>query len=454
MNINGRTKVLGIFGNPVKHTLSPDIHNYLGKKLGINSCYVPFPVDDIKKAVEGAYSMGVSGLNVTVPFKESVIPYLSEIDPDAKNIGAVNTLVRTENGFKGYNTDMPGLLRALSVNGVSLKDKNVIILGAGGAARAALYMAVKEGASLVFLINRTLEKAVSLADEINKIFDKNVIKPVKADNISVIPKERYIMIQCTSLGLKKEDGLLIEDDSSYEMADYGYDLIYNPAITPFIEKMMEHAVPCDNGLKMLLYQGIIAYELWNDINVSSDLSDAVYNNLCKKLYGDNIILTGYMGSGKSAVGKKISVLYGMDFIDTDEYIVEKEGMSINEIFERFGEDTFRKMETEALRELSVKCYNTVIATGGGIVLRKENVNILKDTGKIYYLMASPEEIYNRIQYDTTRPLLKSGSSDEVKEKIKTMMEQRRAYYDMSCDIKIETDGKTPEEIAELVYSAL
>ena len=161
-----------------------------------------------------------------------------------------------------------------------------------------------------------------------------------------------------------------------------------------------------------------------------------------------------MGSGKSAVGKKISVLYGMDFIDTDEYIVEKEGMSINEIFERFGEDTFRKMETEALRELSVKCYNTVIATGGGIVLRKENVNILKVTGKIYYLMASPEEIYNRIQYDTTRPLLKSGSSDEVKEKIKTMMEQRRAYYDMSCDIKIETDGKTPEEIAELVYSAL
>jgi shikimate dehydrogenase len=281
-----------------------------------------------------------------------------------------------------------------------------------------------------------------------------VIKPVKADNISVIPKERYIMIQCTSLGLKKEDGLLIEDDSFYEMADYGYDLIYNPAITPFIEKMMEHAVPCDNGLKMLLYQGIIAYELWNDINVSSDLSETVYNNLCKKLYGDNIILTGYMGSGKSAVGKKISVLYGMDFIDTDEYIVEKEGMSINEIFERFGEDTFRKMETEALRELSVKCYNTVIATGGGIVLRKENVNILKVTGKIYYLMASPEEIYNRIQYDTTRPLLKSGSSDEVKEKIKTMMEQRRAYYDMSCDIKIETDGKTPEEIAELVYSAL
>ena len=161
-----------------------------------------------------------------------------------------------------------------------------------------------------------------------------------------------------------------------------------------------------------------------------------------------------MGSGKSAVGKKISILYGMDFIDTDEYIVEKEGMSINEIFERFGEDTFRKMETETLRELSLKCYNTVMATGGGIVLRKENVNILKDIGKIYYLMASPEEIYNRIQYDTTRPLLKSGSSDEVKEKIKTMMEQRRAYYDMSCDIKIETDGKTPEEIAELVYSAL
>lgn len=452
MNINGSTTVLGIFGNPIKHTFSPDIHNYLSKKLELNNIYVPFPVTDIEDAVKGAFSMGIKGLNVTVPFKEAVMPFLSLIDEDAKRIGAVNTLVRTDKGFKGFNTDMPGLGRALRSYNEALEGKNVIILGAGGAARAVAYLAQKENASSIYLVNRTFDKAKNLCDEINELFGNEKIVPVAAAEYSLIPKAEYTMIQCTSLGLNINDGLLIEDDSFYEMASYGYDLIYNPCVTPFIDKLKRKGIKADNGLKMLTYQAIIAYELWNDIKVDDKYADLIYNELAKKIYGPNIILIGYMGSGKSSVAKALADKYQMSFIDTDEYIVKKEGMSINEIFIRFGEDTFRKMETEALKEIAASANDTVIATGGGTILKRENVDILRETGRIYYLMASPEEIYNRVQYDTSRPLLKAKSPEEVKKKIDDMLKQRKGYYEMASDKMLVTDGVTVEKLAEKIYS--
>lgn len=138
MEINGYTRTCGVMGNPVEHTMSPAIHNTLAKELKENLVYVPFrvPEGQVKEAVEGAYALNLLGCNVTVPYKSDVIPYLKEIDGLAERIGAVNTLVRTEGGFKGYNTDMPGLLRAIQSEGIELKNKTVVILGAGGASKA------------------------------------------------------------------------------------------------------------------------------------------------------------------------------------------------------------------------------------------------------------------------------------------------------------------------------
>jgi shikimate dehydrogenase len=205
---------------------------------------------------------------------------------------------------------------------------------------------------------------------------------------------------------------------------------------------------------MLLYQGIIAYEYWFDVNVTQDEADTILSNLCRSLYGNNIILTGYMGSGKTTVGKALAKEYGMTFIDTDQLIEEKAGKSVSKIFEEFGEETFRDMETALLKELRMKSIsNSVISTGGGIVQRKENCELLKEIGEVIYLEADSLTLYERVKNDDTRPLLKDAG-DELKDRIDTMLSKREGFYKLSADHIIDTKGKTLKEIAEEVYIKL
>ncbi len=451
--VNGKTGVLGIFGKPVEHTLSPAIHNTISEELKKDLIYVPFHVeDDIEAAVKGAYAMNVKGINVTVPYKQDVIPHLVSIDENAKKIGAVNTLVRAEGGFRGYNTDMMGLSRAMDNHEIEIEDKNVIILGAGGASRAAVYMCMLRKARVIYLVNRSLDKAMALADEMNELFQRKTIYPIAVEDYKKVPVDSYVMLQCTSMGLKEGDGLLINDDEFYDMAECGYDLIYNPAVTPFMRALNQRNIPVYNGLTMLLYQGIIAYELWNDIKIDEKLCKRVLNVLKRKLYGENIILVGYMGSGKTSVGKCLAEKYGMKLVDTDRLIVENEGITINEIFATLGEGAFREMETGIIKTLQEDCCNTVISTGGGMPIKKENQELLKKLGKVVYLNASPEETYERVKNDTERPLLKSGTKEEVKNKIKSMINERRGYYLKASDVEVKVDGRSVEYIADEIIS--
>ena len=447
--ITGTTGVLGLIGNPVRHTMSPMIHNTLSEELGQDLRYLPFPVEeDVTAAVRGAYHLGIRGLNVTVPHKTAVMEALAEVDDSARIIGAVNTLVRIEGGYKGYNTDMPGLGRALKLRGISLSGQQVIVLGAGGASRAVCTLALSEGADSVWLLNRTLEKAAALAEELNQHFQGNRLTALAAEDYKKVPRMPSILIQCTSLGLHEGDGLLVEDDDFFHMATYGYDLIYNPAVTPFLANCERLGIPCDNGLSMLLYQGIIAYELWTGVSVSKELANRVYTRLRRHLYGENVVLTGYMGCGKSTVGQALAEKTGKDFLDTDAAIEEMQGCCIREIFEEQGEEAFRDMETELLRHLSETCVNTVIATGGGIVLRSENRELLKKTGQVVWLKASPEETLKRVKNDTGRPLLDSASEQEMAEKIQHMLRERGPAYSAAADRTVMTDGKSVVKILQ------
>ena len=284
---------LGIFGHPIKHTLSPIIHDTLSAELGIDERYIAFDVDsNLKDRVRQAYKEGIIGLNITVPYKQEVMEALVEIDSAAVAIGAVNTLVRVEGGYKGYNTDMPGLAKAIESEGISLKGKNVVMLGAGGAARAVAYMCMTCGAARVYIINRTYENAYKLAEDMNNINNPDLEEkstlfiPLASTDYKQVPEGKYIFLQCTSVGLKEKDGLpLVEDRDFYAMAEAGIDLIYNPARTSFLNIIEENGSKAVNGLKMLLYQGIMAYELWNKVSVSDELSDLIYRKLCQKLYG-------------------------------------------------------------------------------------------------------------------------------------------------------------------------
>lgn len=281
-DVTGKTAVCGLIGNPVEHTLSPLIHNTLSELVGMELVYVPFLVEEerVGEAVKGAYALNIKGLNATVPHKSAVIPHLCEVDELAVRIGAVNTLVRTDGGYKGYNTDMPGLYRQLQSEGVELAGKEVILLGAGGAARAVAFMCVQYGAQKVYILNRTLEKAQAVAKEVNESFGKECLMPMALSDYHRIPKKKYLVIQGTSIGLSPNvDDVVIDDPEFYELVETGVDLIYKPVETKFMKLVKATGAKAYNGLKMLLYQGIIAYELWNDIEISDEMAEIVYQKM-------------------------------------------------------------------------------------------------------------------------------------------------------------------------------
>ena len=296
MQINGKTKVYGIVGNPVEHTMSPFIHGIFAEALGIDMVYVPFHVADgqLEAAVKGAYGLNIQGMNVTVPYKSAVIPFLTEIlDPQTKDFGAVNTLVRDarddREGFIGYNTDISGLWRAMESDGVSIKDEEVIILGAGGVGRAVTFMCARN-AKKVYLLNRSAARAGDVAEEVNnklRRYGQDCVTPMAlSDHKKLLTgaENRYVVIQCTSVGLAPNvDDVVISDGDFYHYVKFGYDLIYTPWETTFMKHVRANGGLAFNGLKMLLYQGIDAFELWNGCKVTKELADRAYQKLCERV---------------------------------------------------------------------------------------------------------------------------------------------------------------------------
>lgn len=285
--INGHTRTCGLIGNPVEHTLSPVIHNTLAQIQGDNLVYVPFHVQEglAGEALKGAYALNLLGLNVTVPYKSEVIPYLREVDPLAKKIGAVNTLVRMEGGYKGYNTDMPGLLRAMKEDGVGIRGEKVLVLGAGGVARAVVMLLACEGAEQVYVLNRTPGRAEEIASQVNSMEGRMLVQAMSLKDYDKLPQERLLAIQTTSVGMHPHvEEAVLEEAEFYRRIHTGYDLVMNPANTRFMQLAEAQGGRAFNGLKMLLYQGIIAYELWTGKAVDAALAAQIYGRLQKAAY--------------------------------------------------------------------------------------------------------------------------------------------------------------------------
>lgn len=285
--IDGYTRLCGLIGNPVEHTMSPMIHNALAKREGRNLVYVPFHVEkgQIRQAVKGAFALNVLGLNVTVPYKSEVIEHLDCIDDMAEKIGAVNTLVRTNNGYKGYNTDITGLYRAMCSEKIRLEGEEILILGAGGAARAAAFLCASKGAKKVYILNRTIEKAEGVAEEVNEAFQTGCVSAMCIGDYKKLGTGRkYLAIQATSVGLYPDtEKAVILDREFYERIHTGFDLIYRPFCTKFMSLVREAGGQAFHGLKMLLYQGVEAYELWNGIEVEEEDIQALYGVLLKAM---------------------------------------------------------------------------------------------------------------------------------------------------------------------------
>lgn len=273
--VTGNAMVCGVIGNPVGHSLSPLMHNEIAKALGLDYIYVPCPVEHgtLGEAIRGAYALGFAGLNVTVPYKQEVIPFLAETDVSVRCIGACNTLVRlpdnaaANKGYKGYNTDAEGLFRAMRGQGMEIRGRDCLLIGAGGAARAAAYLLVREGAASVTVLNRTPDKAEALAEDMRRMAADGgeiAVAALPLVRWRELPGNSYLAIQTTSVGMHPHtDAAPVEDMDFYRKIAQAVDIIYTPSETRFMKHVKAAGGQAAGGLDMLICQGVAALELWN-----------------------------------------------------------------------------------------------------------------------------------------------------------------------------------------------
>jgi len=273
VKVHGDTKVCALIGDPVDHSLSPLIHNVAFQHLKLNYVYVAFQVssEDLKKALEGIKALKIHGLNVTMPLKTRIIPYLDMLDPISKKIGAVNTVLNQQGKLVGYNTDGAGALVALKANDQDPKGKKVLILGAGGAARAVAYTIVRDARETVIL-NRTKEKAEALARELRETFgDKVRHGALCKRSLEKEIKDADVLINATSVGMHPQENetpvsrKLLRSDLTV------FDLVYNPPETRLLREAKATGAKTINGLSMLVHQGALSFEIWTGKKAPIDI---------------------------------------------------------------------------------------------------------------------------------------------------------------------------------------
>ena len=267
--LTGHTRIVGVIGDPVEHSRSPQMHNAAFAKAGLDYVYVPFHVrpDDLADAIAGFKAMNVVGINVTLPHKQAVIPHLTSISREAELIGAVNTLTFVEGNIYGDNTDAPGVLRALAEDGnMSVPvGENIVVLGAGGAARAIVVAFALRGVASITIANRTVEKAVSLAEEMDQKTGVSMRGMGLADErLPMAVRESKLLVNTATTSMDVTQPLLISVDW-LQPNTIVYDIVYTPPVTPLMQAATECGCQTLGGIGMLVHQGAIAFEKWTGV---------------------------------------------------------------------------------------------------------------------------------------------------------------------------------------------
>lgn len=459
--IDGETLTCALIAHPAAHSLSPLLHNTLASRMGINLAYTAFDVwpEDLEAAIRGADAMGFLGLNISVPYKEAVIPFLSGMEDEAKRLRSVNTLYRSKDaeGFIGANTDITGLKDAFDTTRVTVKGKKVIVIGAGGAARSVVALLAMEEAECIYLLNRDKERAGRLAAGLKAELGYDKVTVLGLDEYQQIPKltgEKYLCCQCTSIGMYPDtEHSPIEDPAFFTQIEAALDVIYRPVETKFLRMARGAGAHTNNGLKMLLYQGVRAFERWCRCEVPEEVIADTYAELSRALtHKTSVVLIGFMGSGKTTISKLLADRLGEQRLDSDAEIESRVNTTVKDIFAVRGEGAFRAIETRILRELAGEEREPfVLSTGGGVPMKEENRSILHEIGTVIWLKTSPEEIYRRVKDDDSRPLLETGDKYQT---IIDMGNARSEDYETAADVIVTTDGKTPEEITEEILMIL
>ena len=408
----------GLLGAKLGHSYSKPIHNLLADYS--YELYAITP-EELKTLME---SRSFKGLNVTIPYKKDVLPYLDEISDEVREVGSANTLVMGADGkLRGYNTDLAGFLSMADRAGVALTGKKVVILGSGGTSLTAQAAARRRKAREIVVVSRTGE--------------------VDYDRLYREHTDAEVIVNTTPVGMYPGNGESPVDLSKFDRCEGVLDVIYNPFHTALLQQAEEREIPCENGLWMLVAQAKYAAEYFAGEAIPDEQIAAVYGKMRAEM--SNLALIGMPGCGKSTVGRALAKKMGREFVDMDEIIVRLAGKSIPEIFEQDGEDAFRAIETKAARECG-KEKGLVIATGGGAVTREETMRALQQNGEIVFLERPLEQLPT-----SGRPLSQGGM-----DALKTMYEKRLPLYRRYASCTADNSGsmeKTVEAVMEGFYEA-
>lgn len=401
----------GLIGRRLSHSFSPEIHSYLAD--------YEYKLYEMEENEVGDFlkSCPLDALNVTIPYKKTVMPYLQHISETALKIGSVNTIVKKEDGLWGYNTDYYGFSYMVKKSGIEIKGKKVLVLGSGGASLTVKAVLSDMNAEEIITVSRSGENNYG-----------NIEKHADAD----------VIVNTTPVGMYPENGASPVDLNIFTRLSGVLDLIYNPAVTRLLYDAKKLGIPCLNGLSMLSAQAKRASELFTGTVIEEDPTPEIVKNIEMKL--KNIVLIGMPGCGKSTAGRLLAKKLSRPFSDTDEIIESTCDMSIPEIFSSFGEDEFRKREHEAAVSAG-KGSGNIIATGGGIITREENYYPLHQNSFIVWLKRD-----TALLPVDGRPVSQANDINELYRKRAPLYEK---FAD--CEISVSED---PDETVDRIIEAI
>lgn len=406
----------GLIGERLGHSFSKEVHAMLSD--------YDYEIREVARDGLDSFMQKADfkAINVTIPYKESVIPYLSYISEEAKLIGSVNTIVNRNGKLYGYNTDFAGMVALINKMRLSLKGKKTVILGTGGTSKTAKAVAMCLGADPILTVSRTKKDGC---------IDYNELMQGHLD--------AQIIINTTPIGMYPDNFSSIIDITPFERLEGVIDAIYNPIRTKLVVDALDGGIKAEGGLYMLVAQAVYASEIFLDTKYPIEKLNKIFKKIKRKK--ENIVLIGMPASGKTTVSTLIGNELSREICDTDQMIVSTHKVSIPDIFKSEGEAVFRSYESEEIARVSMK-NNSVIATGGGAILRKDNVRMLKQNGVLFFI----DRPYEKLVPTIDRPL----SSDL--ESIKKRYDERYDLYVESADVVIDADD-TPINIAKKITGA-
>lgn len=404
----------GLIAEHLGHSFSKEIHARLAD--------YDYELHEIPRGGLDAFmtARDFSAINVTIPYKEDVIPYLDHIDEKAKLIGAVNTIVNRDGILYGYNTDFFGMSALINYMGLDISCKKVLIAGTGGTSKTAVAVSKSSGASAVYRMSRSgRDGALTYEEAYASHADAEII-------INTTPSGMFPKCEDIPLDLSRFPGLCGVVDA-----------IYNPLRSNLILEARERGIVAEGGLYMLVAQAVAAVEIFLGKKFDGNVTEEVYLDILREK--ENIVLIGMPGCGKSTIGRRLAAEMGRKFYDLDEEIVKESGRSIPEIFANDGEKAFRDIESEVLMKNLADLGGAVIATGGGAILREENLKRLRRNGRLYFL----NRPLSQLLPTPDRPLASSAEAIEARYR------ERLPKYLAAADVELVTDGIVEHAIADI-----